>query len=36
MPWAIAEGEIAIAVGKIYSPDRIGVATFAAWKYVGL
>ncbi len=36
MPCRIAEGEMQMTVGKMYSPERSGGAIFAAWKYVGL
>lgn len=36
MPCSIAEGEMQMTVGKMYSPDKSGGAIFAAWKYVGL
>ena len=36
MPCTTAAGEMVRPAGKTYSPDRSGVAIFAAWKYVGL
>lgn len=36
IPWKMAEGEMPMAEGKIYNPERRGGASLTAWKYAGL